>query len=270
MQADLIKNIDVWSPEIILLLIGAGFLIGIINTLAGSGTAIGYALFMSLGLPPSWANGTVRIGVIPQTFAAALNFYKHKLLDIKSAAFIAVPITIGSVIGAQTAVSINQEVFKKVIGGAMIVILFFIIFKPEKFLKGKASGIKTAYKPWHLLLYFLIGVYGGFIHVGVGIFLLIVLVAVSGYDLVKANSLKVFVVFIYTPFALTIFMINGNIHYAMGLWAAIGNTAGGIVASRFAIKHGAEPLRWFLIIVIVIFTAYLFGIVQFLKDLFGF
>ncbi len=268
MQADLIKNIDVWSPEIIILLIVSGFLIGVINTLAGSGTAIGYAVFMWLGLPPSWANGTVRIGVIPQTFAAALNFYKHKLLDLKSALFIAVPITIGSVAGAQIAVSINQELFKKVIGIAMLIILFFIIFKPEKFLKNKNAEAKIKHRTWHLLIYFLIGAYGGFIHVGVGIFLLIALVAVSGYDLVRANSLKVFVVFIYTPFALAVFMINGDVYYAVGLLAAIGNTVGGIVASKFAIKYGAEPLRWFLMTVIIVFSSYLFGVIRFIKDLF--
>ncbi len=259
MQYDIFKDIDVWSPEIIALLIATGFLIGIINTLAGSGTALGYALFMSLGLPPAWANGTVRIGVIPQTFAATLKFHKHKLLDIKSAIPLALAITAGSIVGAQIAVSINPEIFRKIIGAAMIIILFFLIFKPEKFLKGKVYEKREKIKFWHLLLYFLIGLYGGFIHVGVGIFLLIAFVSLSGYDLVRANSLKVFTVLIYTPFALAVFMINGEIHYAMGLLAAIGNTIGGIVASRFAVKFGAEPLRWFLIIVIVVFTAYLFG-----------
>ncbi len=268
MQAEIIKNIDVWSPEIIILLIVSGFLIGVINTLAGSGTAIGYAVFMSLGLPPAWANGTVRIGVIPQTFAAGLNFYKHKLLNIKTALIIALPITAGSVLGAQIAVSINPEIFKKVIGFAMLLILFFIIFKPEKFLKNRTDGKYVKYRFIHSLLYFVIGIYGGFIHVGVGIFLLLALVVVSGFDLVRANSLKVFVVFIYTPFALAVFMIHGEIHYAMGLFAAIGNTIGGIVASKYAIKYGSEILRRFLIIVIVIFTGYLFGVFQFIENLF--
>jgi len=59
-------------------------------------------------------------------------------------------------------------------------------------------------------------------------------------------------------------MINGEIHYAMGLIAAVGNTLGGIFASKFAIKHGAEPLRWFLAIVIVVFTVYLFGAFDFI------
>ena len=268
MHPDFLKDIDIWSPEILALLIGSGFLIGVINTLAGSGTAIGYAVFMALGLPPSLANGTVRIGVIPQTFAAAFNFYKHKLLDIKSALYIAVPITIGSIAGAQIAVSIDQEIFKKVIGAAMIIILFFIFFKPEKWIKGKSQETKVKHKLWHTVLYFVIGAYGGFIHVGVGIFLLIALVAVSGYDLVKANSLKVFVVFIYTPFALAVFMIHGEVYYAIGLISAIGNTIGGIIASNFAIKHGTEPLRWFLIAVIVVFTAYLFGAFELFSNLF--
>ena len=221
---------------------------------------------MALGLPPSWANGTVRIGVIPQTFAAAFNFYKHKLLNIKSALYIAVPITIGSVAGAQIAVSIDQEIFKKVIGAAMIIILFFIFFKPEKRIKVKNKETKVKHKLWHTVLYLAIGIYGGFIHIGVGIFLLIALVAVSGYDLLKANILKVFVVFIYTPFALAVFMINGEVYYAIGLISAVGNTIGGIVASQFAIKHGAEPLRWFLIIVIVVFTAYLFGAFELISN----
>ena len=86
MHPDFLKDIDIWSPEIIALLIGSGFLTGVVNTVAGSGTAIGYAVFMSLGLPPSWANGTVRIGVLPRTFAAGLNFYQRhiKILPIIS------------------------------------------------------------------------------------------------------------------------------------------------------------------------------------------
>ena len=39
----------------------------------------------------------------------------------------------------------------------------------------------------------------------------------SGYDLVRANALKVFVVFLYSPFVLAVFMYNGQVEYAMGL-----------------------------------------------------
>lgn len=261
MEVDFLKDINIWSPEILALLIGSGFLIGIINTLAGSGTLIGYAVFMAMGLPPSWANGTVRIGVLPQTFAAGINFYKHKLLNLKSAIFIAIPITIGSIIGAEIAIEINQSILKNIIGIAMIFILIIIFFKPEKWIENKSYKVNK-HKIWHSLIYFTIGIYGGFIHIGVGIFLLIALVLISNYDLVHANSLKVFIVFIYTPFALAVFMLNGEVHYAIGLISAIGNTLGGLLASKFAIKYGSKYLRWFLAIIIFSFILYLFGIIK--------
>jgi len=269
MQPEFLNEINIWSPEILVLLIGSGFLIGVINTVAGSGTAIGYAVFMALGLPPAWANGTVRIGVLPQTFAAAFNFWRHKLLDIRNAFRISIPITLGSITGAQIAVSINQNIFKYVIGAAMIIFMFLILLKPEKWIKGSNIGSRIIPKWWHYIIYFIIGTYGGFIHIGVGIFLLFALVLISGYDLVRANSLKVFVVFIYTPFALTVFIINGEVYYLLGLISAIGNTLGGIFASKFAIKRGAGFLRWILIIVIAVFSIYLFKIHELIMAVFS-
>ncbi len=256
---ELILKVDIWSFEIITLLVISGFIIGVVNTLAGSGTAIGYAVFMLLGLPPSHANGTVRIGVIPQTFAASWNFYREGILKLRSALYISIPITLGSVAGAEIAVNINQNLFKYIIGGAVLIMLFFVIYKPQRWLKGMEAKRSEKPKLSQIVIYFLIGTYGGFIHMGVGIFLLAALVLVSGYDLLEANSYKVFVVFIYTPFALAVFMLNGHVHYIIGLISAIGNTIGGIVASKFAVKYGNKALRWVLITVLLIFAAHLFG-----------
>ncbi len=268
MNLEILENINIWSPEIILLLIGTGILVGVINTLAGSGTAIGYAVFMMLGLTPSFANGTVRIGVLPQTFAASINFYRHNFLEIRKALLIAIPVTLGSVTGAEIAVNIDQYIFRKTIAIAMIIMLFIVFHKPEKWVKGRSKNYRKKYKWWHILLYYLIGTYGGFIHIGVGIFLLSALVLVSGYDLLHANSLKVFIVFLYTPFALTIFIINHEVHYGIGLISAIGNTFGGIIASKYAIKKGTKPLRWILILVLFFFSAYLLGVFKYIYNIF--
>lgn len=257
MAKDLLTNIDIWSPEILFLLLSTGFLIGIINTVAGSGTAISYAVFMLLGLSPAYANGSIRIGVVTQTMAAGYNFHRKKTLDLAKAVYIAVPITLGSIAGAEIAVNINQEIFKKIIGAAVVLMLFFLFYKPERWVKEQNK--KQTVKWWHYLLYFSIGVYGGFIHIGTGIFLLAALVLVSGYDLLKANSLKVFIVFVYSPFALAVFIISGQIDYAVGLISAVGNTLGGVVASWYALKYGSEHLRWILIIVLILFSMYLFG-----------
>ena len=79
-------------------------MVGIINTIAGSGTVITYSLFMMLGLPVNIANGTIRLGVIMQTLASTLNFKKHNALDWKKGFKLALPVVIGSIIGAKVAV----------------------------------------------------------------------------------------------------------------------------------------------------------------------
>jgi uncharacterized membrane protein YfcA len=57
-------------------------------------------------------------------------------------------------------------------------------------------------------------------------------------------------------------MINGEVNYILGGIAAIGNLIGGIVASRLAIKKGAGFIKWFLIIIIVLFAMKLLNIFE--------
>jgi len=259
-SVDFLKNADIYSPEIIALLILAGFFVGIINTIAGSGTVITYSLFMMLGLPVNMANGTIRLGVIMQTLASTLNFKRHNALDWKKGFKLAIPVVIGSIVGAQIATEINEAIFEKILAGILLIMLFFIFYKPERWLKSQVQKIQSKPTVIQLLLFFIIGLYGGFIHIGVGIFMLSVLVLNAGYDLVKANAIKVMTVFLYSPFALAVFIMNDQVHYGMGLIAAIGNVFGGIVGSRMAISWGSNFVRWVLMVVIIVFSAYLLDI----------
>jgi uncharacterized membrane protein YfcA len=256
---------DIWAPEILLLLIFVGFLVGVVNTFAGSGTAIGYAVCLILGLTPAESNGTVRLGVVFQTFAASLKFYKKKYLDLKNGLLIAVPITLGSLFGAEIAVNINQEIFRKIIGFTMILMMFFMFYKPYRWIREHDDKFVPQTKIWHHILYFFIGIYGGFIHIGVGIFILSALVLVSGYNLAFANSLKTFIVLIYTPFTLALFIFYGDIHYGIGFLMAIGNAIGGWFAANYIIKLNINSLKWILAIILLVFSIYLFGMLDFIK-----
>ena len=255
-----LQNLDILSPAGITILLSAGFVVGIINTFAGSGSAITYSLFMLLGLDTGQANGTLRLGVVMQTLAASFNFFKGNILNLKKGLLLGIPTIIGSLTGAQIAVSIHEDIFEFIIGIAVVIMLITVFFKPDKWIKGQAEKVKP--KPTYLqvIIFFLIGIYGGFIHIGVGILLLAGLVLNAGYDLVKANALKVFIVLLYSPFALAIYICNGQVAYLMGGIAAIGNLVGGIVASKFALKRGAGAIRVILIVVLSLFAAKLFGV----------
>jgi len=115
---------------------------------------------------------------------------------------------------------------------------------------------------FEVIIFFLIGIYGGFIQIGVGYYLLAAIVLGSGFDLVRANAIKVWIVLLYTLAALMVFIFNKQVHWQFGLIHAIGNIIGAWIATRLAIKRGVEFVRWVIIVIILIFSADLLGIIS--------
>jgi len=250
--------------EIISLTI-AGFLAGFINTLAGGGSVISLAMLVFLGLPATIANGTNRIAIAIQTFTATASFRHQKVLDTKKGIWLAIPAVIGSVLGAWIAVDINEEIFEKAVAIVMLFMLFFILYKPERWIKEQKHLIEKKITIWQVFIFFIIGIYGGFIHVGIGYFLLAAIVLSAGYELVKANAIKVLIVLLYTPFTLVVFILNGSVNWTYGLVMTVGNVLGAYIAARMAVNRGAVFVKWVIVVVILVTCAHLFDLVDFSK-----
>ncbi len=247
----------------ITVLIVSGLLVGFINTLAGGGSIISLSVLMLLGLPAPVANGTNRIAIAIQTLTAVSSFRQQKVLPLRKAVYLSVPAILGSLIGAWIAVDINEDIFEKAIGVVMLIMLFFILYKPQKYIYGRAH-IEEKPFTWKIyLVFFFIGMYGGFLHMGVGYFLLASIVLGAGLDLVKANAVKVFVVLAYAPFTIVIFMWNHQINWAYGFFLALGAVAGAFVASRMAVSKGVDFVKWVIVAVILITAADMFGLYDF-------
>ena len=249
-----------------LLIIGAGFLAGFINMLAGSGSIVTLPLLIFAGLPANVANGTNRIAILLQNVVGSANFKKQNVLNTKQGLWLAIPTTIGSLVGAQIAVSINEDAMEKVIAGLLIFMFFVILYKPNQWVQGKAVHSEKKPSIIQIIIFFFIGIYGGFIQAGVGLFLLAGLVLNVGADLVKANALKVFIILLYTPFAFLIFVFNNQVDYKLGLILAIGNMLGAFVGSKVAVSWGPKFVRIVLLFVIVISALKLLGFFEFLKN----
>jgi len=250
-----------WS-EIVILIV-AGLMVGFINTLAGGGSIISMSVLMMLGLPAPLANGTNRIAIAIQTLTATSSFKQQKVLPLRKAIYMSIPAVIGSLIGSWIAVDINEEVFEKAIGVVMLIMLVFILYKPQKYIYGRAEVMEKPLNWKIYIIFFFIGIYGGFIHMGIGYFLLMSIVLGAGFDLVKANAIKVFVVLVYTPFTLIVFLWNGLIDWKYGLIMAIGSVVGALIASRLAVNKGVVFVKWVIVIVILITSGDMFGLYDF-------
>ena len=244
-----------------LLLIAVGFIAGFINVLAGSGSTLTLPLLIFMGLPANVANGTNRIAILLQNLVAVRNFKKQEVLKTKSTWGIAIPTIIGSLIGALLAVELNNELMNIIIAILLIIMFFIILLKPSAWIKGQAGQLEAKPSISQIVIFFFIGIYGGFIQAGVGFFLLAGLVLGAGLDLLKANAIKVFIVFLYTPIALAVFIYSDQINYEMGLILAIGNMGGAYIASKYAKNMGTNFIRWFLLIVLFFSSLKLLGLI---------
>ena len=254
---------------IYLAVIAAGFGAGFINTLAGSGSLITLPILIFLGLPPTVANGTNRVGVLFQNIISTESFRRQGVLDGRGGIILSIPAIIGSLLGAQIAVGLDEEMMRRVIGVLMIVMLVVILVRPKRWLQGELARMGERPSVGQLILFFGIGIYGGFIQAGVGIFLLAGLVLGIGYNLVRANPVKNMIVLLFTIAALVVFMINDQVAWGVGLILAVGNSLGAWVAARMAVKRGAEFVRYILIAVIIVSAANLLGVFNWIGQLFG-
>ncbi len=243
-----------------LALIGTGFAAGFINTSAGGGSMLTLPLLMFLGLPANVANGTNRIAILLQNVIGVNTFRKKKVLDLTTDYRLAVPAVAGAIAGSLIAVEIDETALRKIIAGLMVGMLLLVVLKPNVWIKEHAGAANPKPTIWQYIIFLFIGFYGGFIQMGVGFFLLAGLVLGGGYNLVKANAVKVFIILLYTVFSLAIFIYNKQADILAGLVLAAGNMLGAWVGASFLVKKGAKYVRYILIAALLIVILNLFGV----------
>jgi uncharacterized membrane protein YfcA len=251
-----------------LAVIVAGLFAGFVNTLAGSGSLITLPLLMFLGLPANIANGTNRIGVLVQSAVSSLSFRQQKIFSFRDTVWMAAPAVAGSLAGSLLAVRINERIMELLIAGLLIFMFFVILYKPEKWLREHAVTISTRRRWWVIVLLFFIGVYGGFIQAGVGLFLLAALVLGAGEGLIKANAHKVLIVTLLTGIALFVFIISDQVKYMYGIVLAVGQGTGGWLASKVAVSWGPRVVRIVLLVAVMASALKLTGVLDFVVGLF--
>ena len=234
----------------------AGFIAGIINTLAGSGSLFTLPALLFLGLSPHMANGTNRVGILTQTFVGALTLYRKGNIKINRDGWYFIPTVVGSAVGAFIAIGIPEETMRFIIGVVMLLLLGVLLFNYSSLLRPSDEPVTRAKQIAAYPLLFVIGMYGGFIQLGVGIFTLAALLLVLNMTFQHANALKNSMNFFLTLPAFLIFAYNGQINWEIGAVVAIGQTFGAWVAARFAVENQKAGI-WIrrLLVVMTVFSA---------------
>lgn len=229
-----------------------GFIAGFVNTLAGGGSIITLPAMILVGLDPTVANATNRLGIVLSAVSAAAGFKSKKVSVLPFSLYVGIAATIGAVFGAMIAVEFDKKLFNRVLALLMIVIVVLMVLQPrmkrvidQEFLTGKPLWIT-------LIVFLILGVYGGFINAGMGLLMILWLNIFNGMNLIRTNATKVLVTAIYTSAALVVFIWNDLIDWFIGLLLAFGNMIGGWMAARLSVKKGEGFIRSALVVMVVL------------------
>ncbi|MBT8237626.1 MAG: sulfite exporter TauE/SafE family protein [Croceitalea sp.] len=233
------------------LLVVVGFVVGFINTIAGGASLISLPILIFLGLPPSVANGTNRVAIVVQTAMGTAGFKSKGVSTYPFNVYLGISALIGAIIGSNIAVDIKGETFNRILAIIMIAVVFIIIFKPKINIKNLQERLTGKYLWLGILVFFLVGIYGGFINAGIGFVIIFYLHFVHRMNLVRVNATKVAVVLMYTLAALLVFVWNDKVNWLVGFTLALGQGLGAWIASRVSVNKGDGFIKSFMIVMVV-------------------
>ncbi len=240
----------------VVLLLGGGFLAGIINTMAGGGSLLTVPLLVFADVPGNAANGSNRVGVLAGSMSATDTFRRAGVAGWAGIGRILVPTVAGALVGSVLVSQLTDDDFERVFGLVMIPILALSLIRPDP--------VKLQDRPqWSwwvtMIVFFAVGIYGGSIQAGIGLILIVALTR-AGIDIVTTNHIKVIVTFVYTVFALPVFIVNGDVHWLPATVLAAGLAAGSVVGARITVAGGERVVRPVLVVAVVAMSGHLLGL----------
>ena len=230
-----------------------GVIAGFLNVLAGGGSLLTLPLLIFFGLPAATANGTNRVAIFCQNIFAITGFKRQGVFPIRLALLCMPPALLGSYLGANLAISVDEMLFRRLLAMIMVGVLLFMVFETMKRFRSQERPMTPMRTVVLIVSFFGVGVYGGFVQAGVG-FLIITALLVHGLDLVRINAVKVLVIFAFTAVALGVFIVHGQVDYVLGLSLAVGNSLGGWIATHYAVKKGHDWIKRFVIVTVLVFA----------------
>lgn len=251
-----------------ILLFLLGLIAGAINTLAGGGSLLILPVLIFMGLPSAIANGTNRVAILSQNALGIYGFQSKGITTFRYGVWLSLATLIGAIPGTIWAVKIDEDLFNKLLAVIMIVVMAVLFLDPFKGKEALPEKMSTKRLITSIVIFFFIGMYIGFIQAGAGFLIIATLTFVNRFDLLRTNSVKLWVNLTATVVSLSVFVYQDLINWPYGISLAVGSGIGAWATSRWAATKGQKWIRPVLVVMIFLMALKLLGVGEWLRGLF--
>lgn len=229
------------------------FLAGFVDSIGGGGGLISLPAYMLAGLPAHMAVATNKLSSACGTTVSTIKFIKEKLVHIKLAIPTIIFAIIGSYIGAKLSLKTDETILKIVLIPVLFIAAFFVINK-NLFGKNNSEEVILDRKTYIIasIAAFFIGGYDGFYGPGTGTFLIICLNVFARLNIKTSNAHTKVINLTTNLTSLSVFILGGQVMWALGLAAAVCNMLGNYLGATLSIKKGSSITRPIILVVLIL------------------
>lgn len=230
------------------------FTAGFVDAVAGGGGLISLPAYMLAGLPTHQAAGCNKFSASLGTIVATLNYIRSGKVKFRIAIFAAIGAVVGSSMGTALALIISDKLLKGMMMVAIPLVAIFLVTQKhlgkEKEVQQEEERSLFSQSIISIVIGLVIGCYDGLIGPGTGTFLMIAFSLILGIDLVTSSGCAKVANLASNLTSVVIYILGGKVIFMLAIPAAACSMLGGHLGARFAIKGGAQKVRYVMFVVI--------------------
>jgi uncharacterized membrane protein YfcA len=238
------------TSEILFMLFWAGFVSGLIDSIAGGGGLIALPALLFAGLPPQAALGTNKLQGSFGTLTAAWNYIRRGDATLKQAVPGILSTLIGATAGTSLVQSLDPAFIEPLIPFLLSVVFIYTLFSGHLGKEDKAPKLSKNF--FYMLFGLFLGFYDGFFGPGTGSFWTVAFMVFAGFNMTKATGFTKIMNFTSNIVALFWFILGGNVVYSVGFTMAAGQVIGARIGSNLAISRGTGFIRPVFLLVVLL------------------
>ncbi|MBY7026428.1 MULTISPECIES: TSUP family transporter [Clostridium] len=238
------------------------FLAGIIDAVAGGGGIISLPAYIFAGIPIHIAYGTNKFASCIGTSISSIKFFRSGNVKIKSALLSAAGALIGSWVGAQIVLLLNEKYLNYCLIIILPIVSLFLLFNRNFGVKNKKQLSNKKLYILSFIIGLFLGAYDGFFGPGTGTFLVICFTGILGFNLITASGNAKIVNLASNFSALIAYILGGKVMFSIGVPAAVCAIAGNYLGAHLAIKNGDKIIKPIIFVAIgLLFIKVIFDLI---------
>jgi hypothetical protein len=242
------------DPVSAIVIVAAGVVAGIMNTIVGAGSLITFPTLLLLGYPPLVANVSNTIGLVPGAISGSIGYRRELAGQRERARPLLVAAGLGGLTGGCLLLVLPPSAFARIVPVLILIACGLVAIQPRLtgWVMARRSRAGTVHHGGGPLLIggvYLTAIYGGYFGAAQGVILIALLAILVDDELQRLNGLKNVIAAVINAVAAILFIALAPVAWVPAILLAIGSTIGGQLGA--AVGRRLSPLALRVAIIVI-------------------